>query len=111
MMSEEPKLHYVLDQISSASIVEKQKFTLSAFDDKRTGTPITTSELRYLFRTWHTHKALLGNRLFFYRNQNVTNPLWDQDPDQWIAYAQARLAKLSGGEKNRYTKEISEFEN
>ena len=46
-MSEEPKLHYVLDEISSSSIAGKQKFPLSAFDDKkRPGTPITTSELR-----------------------------------------------------------------
>jgi hypothetical protein len=109
-MSEEHKLHYVLDEITSASIAGKQKFPLSAFDDKRPGTPITTSELRYLFRTWHTFKVLLGNRLFFYRNQNVTNPLWDQDPDQWIAYAQVRVAKLKDGEKIRYAKEISEFQ-
>jgi hypothetical protein len=97
-MSGAPKLHYVLDEITSASVAEKKKFPLSAFAQydpgrggkkiERPGTPITTSELRYLFRTWHTHKAHLGNRLFFYRDQNVTAPLWDQDPDPWIKYAQ-----------------------
>jgi hypothetical protein len=110
LSSGEPKLHYVLDEITSASIAEKQKFKLTAFDDKRPGTPITTSELRYLFRTWHTFKGLLGNRLFFYRGQNVTTPLWDQDPDPWIPYAQARVAKLGDAEKKRYAKEISEFD-
>jgi hypothetical protein len=113
-----PKLHYVLDEITSASIVGKQKFPLSAFsilDDQKKlikplGTPITTSELRYLFRTWHTHRPLLRNRLFFYRNQNVTDPLWDEDPGQWIPYAQVRLDKLGGEAKNRCNKEITEFQ-
>jgi len=117
--SEAPKLHYILDEITSASIVEKQKFPLSAFsilDDQKKnlikplGTPIITSELRYLFRTWHTHKALLGNRLFFYRNQNVAKPLWDEEPDRWIPYAQVRVAKLKDGPKTQYAKEISEFQ-
>ena len=40
----------------------------------------------------------------------MTIPLWDQDLDEWIPYAQARLAKLSDKGKQRYANEISEFE-
>ncbi|MGF6601019.1 hypothetical protein P3T23_005758 [Paraburkholderia sp. GAS448] len=105
-----PCLHYVLDQITSASIAQSEEFRLSAFNDDRKGKPITTSELRYLFRTWHVYKKLHATRIIFYRNQNIVGPLWESEPAPWIPYARKRLDKLPQPTRLTYQKQIAEFE-
>ena len=103
-----PRLHYVLDEITSASVATSEEFKLSIFKDDRKGKPITTSELRYLFRTWHANKKLHGTRILFYRDQKIVDPLWVTDPAPWIPYARKRLEKLS--KSTTYQKQIEEFE-
>jgi hypothetical protein len=105
-----PCLHYVLDEITSASIAQSQEFRLSAFQDDRKGKPITTSELRYLFRTWHAYKKLHATRIFFYRDQNIVAPLWETEPAPWIPYARKRLEKLSQSTRLTYQRQLEEFD-
>jgi hypothetical protein len=100
----------VLDEITSKSIAEANDFKLTIFMDDRRGKPITTSELRYLFRTWHVHGKLNGTRILFYRDKKIVPPLWVTEPAPWIPYARKRLEKLSQVNKQTYHNQILEFE-
>lgn len=90
--SGEPKVHYALDELTSRTVAGKQAFNTLIGGQ---GVPITTSELRYLFRNWHLFKkAHDKKRLVFYRNLDVAKPLWEDDPSEWIPYAKHRLSKF-----------------
>lgn len=84
-------VHYVLDGINMTDVIGR-------LDRPRPGNirgvPITTSELRYLFRNWHRLQALHDTRkLIFWRNRAPALPPWESDPKSWLVYAQHRLEK------------------
>jgi hypothetical protein len=81
-------VHYILDEIDMDVVVQKGEVAMWT---GKVGVPITTSELRYLFRTWHIHKN--NTKLHFYLNQNEVKAPWMAEPGRWVAYAQHRVDK------------------
>jgi hypothetical protein len=81
-------VHYILDGITMSQVVNKQTLQLWT---ATVGVPITTSELRYIFRNWGRFKN--RNTLHFYENDNTTQAPWLRQPDLWAAYANARVQK------------------
>jgi hypothetical protein len=85
------KVHYVLDGIDMSDVVGKKAMALWT---GTTGVPITTSELRYLFRNWYRLKndAAKGRIRFWMSYQPSIAP-WDANPKEWLQYAKHRLEK------------------
>lgn len=80
------KIRFVLDNIDMKDVLAKTQFQDASHPLK---VPITTSELRALFRNWKTTRG----HVIFYRNQDVVQAPWDAEPDVWHAYAEARYKK------------------
>jgi hypothetical protein len=93
------KVHYVLDGITIQEVVNKTEYGLFgsgvSAQQNRTGVPITTSELRYLFRNWFSFSASQRNRIFFYRLARAVEPPWIENPGPWLDYARHRIGKLA----------------
>jgi hypothetical protein len=84
-------VHYVLDGIDMSDVVGKKAMSLWA---GTTGIPITTSELRYLFRNWHRLKNCAANgRIRFWKSYVPFDAPWDTSPKEWLQYAKQRLEK------------------
>ena len=82
-------VHYILDEIDMVEVVRKEERPLWT---GTTGVPITTTELRFLFREWY---RLRGKNILFYRNRVTTQPPWETDPEAWLGYARRRAQKYS----------------
>jgi hypothetical protein len=85
-------VHYVLDDIDIQSVVDKTSYEVM---DGASGVPITTTELRFMFRYWHQlrEKAEEG-KIIFYLNQKRAKAPWEKSPDLWLPYARHRLNKI-----------------
>ena len=81
-------VHYALDGIDIGEVVGKAVRNLWTF---KTGVPITTSELRYLFREWGRYRNSV--KLNFYIKQDQTFAPWVTDPAPWMPYAIERVDK------------------
>jgi hypothetical protein len=80
-------IHFVLDGIDDMLTIVNKTF--------RDGqVPITTSELRYVFRNW----KILQNRVIFYLNQDETTVPWIAGNSrlEWERYAKTRLQDYIG---------------
>lgn len=84
------RIHYILDKIAMQEVLNKHVRTLG---NGSTGVPITTSELRFLFRNWHWFRGKLGNTLIFWDQDAIVNPPWCKEPELWISYAHYLLSK------------------
>ena len=80
-------VHYVLDEIVMDEVVAK---TVRPLFTGTTGVPVTTSELRYLFRNWNRLKTA---NIRFYLNGSVVPAPWVSDPARWVPYASHRANK------------------
>lgn len=84
-------VHYVLDAINMRSVIDKSTEKLWA---GTTGVPITTSELRYLFRNWYRLKSLASDgKIIFWTNDYEVPAPWEANPKDWLDYAKRRLEK------------------
>lgn len=82
-------VHYVLDTIVMADVISKKTFALYSGD---VGVPITTSELRFLFRNWNRFRA--GGKLKFYLDFAEREAPWlTGDLAGWAAYAMHLIRK------------------
>ena len=85
-------VHYILDEIIAKDVVDQT--TYSNFLGKK-GVPITTSELRFLFRNWyHLKYRAMNKRLYFYKDQKFVRAPWYGDPALWLPYALYRVEKF-----------------
>ena len=82
------RVHYVLDGIDMDEVVNKATRALWV---GTVGVPITTSELRYLFRKWSRYKDT--QRVIFYRDGMSTRAPWLEEPAKWLPYAHDRVEK------------------
>ncbi|HEX6368899.1 MAG TPA: hypothetical protein VF006_08200 [Longimicrobium sp.] len=82
------KIHYILDGIAMDEVVNKKARALWV---GTVGVPITTSELRYLFRKWWRYKDT--QRVIFYRDGMSTRAPWLEEPAKWLPYAHDRVEK------------------
>jgi hypothetical protein len=84
------KIHYIVDEITSSSVAERVMFSVGANNEK---VPICTTEIREIFRHWHS----LSAHVIWFRQFRKCLPLWASDgPAQkvWAEYAVALLEKL-----------------
>lgn len=85
------KVHYILDTIDMADVISKKAFSLYSGDK---GVPITTSELRFLFRNWNRFRG--SNQLKFYNAYNECDAPWlTGNFDGWATYAMHLMKKPS----------------
>lgn len=81
-------LHYILDGIDMNNVIGKNRMLLWTGSQ---GVPITTSEIRFVFRHWHRFR---NNRKFiFWRHFREVKAPWQTDPQAWLPYAQGRVEK------------------
>lgn len=99
------KVHYVLDRINLGEVVDKRPRLLTTTTSSA-GIPITTSELRYLFRTWHRFRG--RDRVIFYHHGQSTQAPWERRPDLWVPYARQRVHKYRNRGAN--PKQVEHFE-
>jgi len=82
-------VHYILDEITMQDVTDKKTFPLYSGG---TGVPITTSELRFLFRNWNRYRN--SGKIIFYRAFNVCAAPWSTDAQEgWAGYALHLLEK------------------
>ena len=92
------QLHYILDGMDIAAIVDKKRMLNSSTNLNKV--PICTSEIRYIFRHWN---RLAGTgRLLFYDKFNKVRAPWVNDAHMgtwpsWADYAISRVNKHSNG--------------
>ena len=84
------RVHFVLDQINMPDVLAKAQFPEKP-GSTRNMVPITTSELRALFRNWQ----LAYKHVLFYRAQSRVQAPWEEQPDAWTQYAKQRCAKYA----------------
>lgn len=84
------RVHFVLDEIDMKDVLDKAEFPEKP-GAVRKMVPITTSELRALFRNW----GFACKHVTFYRKQTVHPPPWDEDPKGWTEYAKRRCEKYA----------------
>ena len=83
------RVHYVLDGITIADVVSKKTFDLYSGGQ---GVPITTSELRFLFRRWNRFRNT--TKVIFYRNFTECDPPWtSEELSGWATYAMHLMSK------------------
>ena len=84
------RVHFALDEINPKDVLEKKLFPEKpgSADHK---IPITTSELRALFRNWGSAR----DHVLFYDKQSRVPPPWEANPKDWALYAQQRCAKYA----------------
>lgn len=88
-------VHYVLDGIDMSNVVGKKTTRLWT---GTTGIPITTSELRYLFRNWYRLKELEAqHKIIFWKNYVRFDSPWHTNPQEWMEYAKQRIDKRRAG--------------
>lgn len=85
------RVHYVLDGINLDEVVSQAVRDLWVGTQ---GVPITTSELRYVFRRWARYKDT--QRVVFYRDGMSTRAPWIEEPAKWVPYARHRVEKHRG---------------
>jgi hypothetical protein len=87
-------VHYALDGIVMPEVLAKKTYPLFG---GHVGVPITTSELRFMFRQWRNlgPRAAQG-RLLFYRAYATCDAPWVSDPAQWLPYAQHLADRFAG---------------
>jgi hypothetical protein len=90
-------VHYVTDGITMTDVVGKTQMPIDM--GTRTGVPITTSELRYIFRNWHWFRERLDKGLVFWRSYAPTTAPWITDPKIWIPYARHRVDKYKAAKQ------------
>jgi hypothetical protein len=90
-------VHYVTDGITMTVVVGKTEMPIDM--GTRTGVPITTSELRYIFRNWHWFRDTLDKDLVFWRSYAPTTAPWITDPKIWIPYARHRIDKYKAAKQ------------
>lgn len=88
------KLHYILDEMDIATIVDKTMLLNDTANAKKV--PICTSELRYIFRHWN---HLKGGSLKFYDQYDEcgapwSDARWETHRERWADYAIARVEKF-----------------
>lgn len=79
------KVHFVLDDINDHDIIVK---TVFPGYQGQLAAPITTSELRSVYRRWQEYQ----NHVLFYRAGNCILPPWDTNP-AWDQYGMTRVNK------------------
>jgi hypothetical protein len=82
------KVHYALDGINLQEVVGKADRNLWT---GKQGIPITTSELRYLFREWGRYRDNVN--LIFYIGRGEVPAPWVSSPQEWLPYAMQRVDK------------------
>jgi hypothetical protein len=84
------KIHYILDGITSSSVADRMMFAVG--DKGSEKVPICTSELREIFRHWHSLKT----HVVWFRQFASCTPLW-QEPGPgmkvWAEYAVSLLER------------------
>ncbi len=98
-------VHYALDGIDIGEVVGKATRILWT---GTTGVPITTSELRYLFREWGRYRNSV--KLNFYVTQDQTSAPWVTDPAPWMLYASDRVDKYRKGLENTNEGQLRNFD-
>ncbi|WP_019103575.1 MULTISPECIES: hypothetical protein [Chromobacterium] len=78
-------IRFALDNIPMNSVIEKSEVVTP----KGKVVPITTSELRTLFRTWLHSKS----HVVFYKGKQSVPAPWDEKPEDWLNYAKHRYEK------------------
>lgn len=84
------QVHFAIDDINMADVVQKAKF--GGQDRKAPAVPITTSELRSIYRKWH-HPAYPLHIIFYDKGQEVPAP-WVSDVNLWNGYGLHRYEKF-----------------
>lgn len=100
----EAVVHYILDGIKPEDVVDKKTYEVMGGGQ---GVPITTSEIRYMFRKWFELKErAIARKIIFYRDQSEVRAPWYDAPAMWLPYAEHRLDKfLSGNPRLSLTQE------
>jgi hypothetical protein len=100
-------VHYVLDGIDIPSVVGKGTYGVMGGAN---GVPITTTELRFMFRYWHRLKAAATNRkIIFYSEQKAVTAPWYQGANLWLPYAKHRINKILDVNPRPKTKEYEKI--
>lgn len=85
-------VHYILDGIKPEDLVNKTTYGVMG---GAKGVPITTSEIRYMFRNWYSLKRMaMARKIIFYRDQAEVRAPWYSNPDLWVPYARHRIDKF-----------------
>jgi hypothetical protein len=79
------RIHFVLDGIGDHDIIRKARLTGHA---GQKAVPITTSELRAVYRHWNVYRE----KVWFYRNFMCVLPPWETNRE-WDKYALYRVHK------------------
>jgi hypothetical protein len=91
------RIHFALDGISDRDVLVKTEFTCRLGQQ---AVPITTSELRSVYRNWSDEYS---EKVWFYRNFMCVPPPWETSQD-WDEYASYRwkkyLAKLEAAKQD-----------
>jgi hypothetical protein len=86
-------VHYILDGIKSEDVVNKTSYGVMGGTK---GLPITTSEIRYMFRNWFDLKnQAIERKIMFYNDQAEVRAPWYDAPTLWLPYAQHRVDKYT----------------
>lgn len=83
------RIHFVLDKISMKDVIQKATFKGSGRSEKVV--PITTSELRSIYRNWHRPEFRDG--IIFYVDRSEVPAPWVSDKKLWSEYGQHRVKK------------------
>jgi hypothetical protein len=97
-------VHYALDGIDMAKVIGKETHALLG----TTGVPITTSELRYLFREWGRYRD--STNLIFYNLMDEVKAPWVVNPDPWLPYAKQRVDKYRATLQNKSAGQLRNFD-
>ncbi|HEX2887388.1 hypothetical protein [Vineibacter terrae] len=104
-------IHYIIDGITMADVVGKTEMPINM--GLQTGVPITTSELRFIFRNWHWFREKVDDGLVFWFKDTPTTAPWITDPKLWIPYAAQRIRKYKAakqGSNDYETDKVNSFE-
>jgi hypothetical protein len=94
-------IHFAIDDIKMEDVVAQTTFGGSGRAGK--AVPITTSELRAIYR--NSHREEYKRRIIFYVKGEEKMAPWDENPNLWAKYGAARLEKylkVLEAEKKRY---------
>jgi len=89
-------IHFIIDGLEDRDILTKRKFRSSTTG--RAAVPITTSELRNVFRRWHLED--FNEAVYFYKDFVHVRAPWETNPRAWQKYAEARLGNYKNDVKS-----------
>ena len=99
------QVHYIVDEIVLNDVVAKEKMGLWT---GKVGVPITTSELRFIFRNWNRFR---NNKDFcFYLNYRKVGAPWETSPQTWFKYAVHRIQKYCREYASRANYPLKQFD-